>query len=423
MQNSRQSLSRRLFLQHLRASPLYAYFAMQAGSPVAPNSAGFSSILGLNAAFAASPPGEAKIAGPAEALNVFDFVPVARQNMSVPHFTYLMTGVDDNLTRKANRQGFGYFQIRPRRFVDVENIDTSVELFGERLSSPILLAPAGSQRAFHDEGEIATAKGAAAKGHQMILSTVSNHHVADVAKAHQKPLWFQLYPTSEWEVTRALVQRAEDAGCTVLAITADSPVLSNREMLWRIGNKERPECMACHSPRGPESISRRHMFDGIDLSGMRSFHRSITWDLIDKIRQTTRMRIVIKGVMTAEDAELCVKNGIEGIIVSNHGGRQLESLLSTIEVLPEVVNAVQGKIPVLIDGGFRRGTDVFKALAIGADAVCIGRPYLWGLGAFGQPGVERILELMQAELVMTMRLAGTTSLDAITPAFVRKRPA
>jgi isopentenyl diphosphate isomerase/L-lactate dehydrogenase-like FMN-dependent dehydrogenase len=413
----RQTLNRRLFLRHLRNSPLYAWaLSGHVGSnPALPDSA-------PGIAFAATPAEAKIISDPAQALNVFDFMSAAEQKMSVPHWTYLMTGVDDNRTRDANSQGYGLFQIRPRRFIDVEGIDTSVEIFGQRLPTPIMLSPIGSLRAFHDEGELAAARGAGARGNQMLLSTFASHHVDEVAKAYQKPLWFQLYPTTEWDVTRALLERAEDAGCPVLAITADTPVLSNKESLYRVANKERPECLACHSPEAKTSISRRSMFQGIDLTHVRSFLRGITWDLVDRIRQTTRMKIVIKGVMTAEDAELCVRNGVDGIIVSNHGGRQLESLLSTIEVLPEVVQAVNGKIPVLIDGGIRRGTDVFKALAIGADAVCIGRPYVWGLGAFGQPGVERILELLQAELVRAMQLAGTVSLDRITPAHVRRRP-
>ena len=163
------------------------------------------------------------------------------------------------------------------------------------------------------------------------------------------------------------------------------------------------------------------MFDGIDFSQVRSHLHPITWDLVDQIREVTQMKLVIKGVVTPEDAELCVRHGIDGIVVSNHGGRQVESLLSTIEVLPEVVKAINGKMPVLIDSGFRRGTDVFKALALGASAVCIGRPYVWGLGAFGQAGVERVLELIQAELVVNMKMAGTTDISKITPDFIRSR--
>ena len=165
------------------------------------------------------------------------------------------------------------------------------------------------------------------------------------------------------------------------------------------------------------------MYDGLDVSRVRGVTNPVKWELIDRIRAVTRMKIVMKGVMTAEDARLCVERGMDGIVVSNHGGRQEETLLSTIEVLPEIASAVEGRIPVFIDGGFRRGTDVFKALALGATAIGIGRPYIWGLGAFGQPGVERVLELMQAELVIVMKQSGTVAIHKITRDFVQRRQA
>lgn len=401
-----RSLSRRRFLEHLRNSPLYAPLAMAAAAS-----------YGARAA-------EQPIASPQDAINVFDFMPVAQKTLSAAHWAYLSTGVDDNLTVQANSDGFKLFQIRPRGFVDVETIDTSIELFGQRLASPILLAPVGHQKAFHAEAELAVARAARAKGHQMMLSTFSSYHVRDVAKEHGGPVLFQLYPTSELDVTKQVLQRAEEAGCPAVALTIDAPAGSNRETLRRLGNRESdPQCKVCHRS-GPEAFVAGHAtFKGIDYSRVRSGLRPITLDLVDQVRRVTKMKVVIKGVATAEDAELCVREGLDGIVVSNHGGRQAESLLSTIESLPEVVGAVNGKMPVLIDGGFRRGTDVFKALAIGADAICIGRPYLWGLSAFGQAGVERVLELMQAELVVTMKQSGVNSVGKITSACVRKRPA
>jgi isopentenyl diphosphate isomerase/L-lactate dehydrogenase-like FMN-dependent dehydrogenase len=168
-------------------------------------------------------------------------------------------------------------------------------------------------------------------------------------------------------------------------------------------------------------LKEHPMYDGLDVSKFSGITNPVTWESIDRIRELTHMKIVVKGVMTGEDAQLCVEHGLDGIVVSNHGGRQEETLLSTIEVLPEIVNVVKGRIPVLIDGGFRRGTDVFKALAIGATAIGIGRPYIWGLGSLGQRGVERVLELMQAELVMVMKQAGATAIGKITPEFVRRR--
>jgi (S)-2-hydroxy-acid oxidase len=365
---------------------------------------------------------ERLIASPQEAINIFDFMPVAQKKMSPAHWAYLQTGVDDDLTVKANEDGFKLYQIRPRPFVDVERIDTSLELLGQHFRSPIMLAPVGNQKAFHEEADLAAARGARVRGHQFIVSTYASYHITDVAQAFDGPVWFQLYPTNEWDVTLQLIRRAEEAGSAVLMVTVDTPGGSNRETMRRGGNQSSRECRVCHQP-GLQAFLKRHpIYRDIDSSRVRSGVRSYTWDFLDRVRQATRMKFVLKGVMTGEDAQECVGHGVDAIIVSNHGGRELESLLGTIEALPEVVQAVGGKIPVLLDGGIRRGTDVFKALALGAQAVCIGRPYLWGLGAFGQPGVERILELMQAELTQVMKLAGAPAIPAIGPGFVRRRP-
>jgi (S)-2-hydroxy-acid oxidase len=417
-----RKLSRRRFMKYMGYSPLALPFVAGACWPgqqeSVPASAGVIPEAG-HAVQAVKP-----IASAQETLNVFDFISVAQKNIteiSPAHWPYLMTGSDDNLTVQANRDGFQLFQIRPRRFVDVLKVDTSVEVFGQRYASPIMLAPIGSQQGFHPDGELATARAACERGIQFILSTLTSYNVRDVARVYERPLWFQLYPTNDWDVTRKLIEKAEDAGCSVLMLTADNPVRSNREMQKRAGEKDQPRCAGCHKPGVQEFLREHAMFEGIDFSRVTSHLFPITWDLMGRIRRVRRMKLVIKGVVTAEDAELCVRNGSDGIVVSNHGGRQEESLLSTIEVLPEVVRAVKGKIPVLIDSGFRRGTDIFKALALGADAVCIGRPYIWGLGAFGEAGVARVLELLQTELKLTMQLTGTTSLSMITPEFVRPR--
>lgn len=397
-----RNVNRRRFVNYLLQSPL----ALGAGA-VAERSI-FGQAFGTDAKTA-------------EMINVFDLAAVARKNLSAAHWQYLETGVEDNLTRQANLDGFRLFQIRPRRFVDTTHVDTSVQIFGQRYPSPILLAPAGSQRAFHPDGELAVARAAHARGNQMILSAVSSYHVRDVAKEYQGPLWFQLYQTNDWSIGRQVIQRAEDAGCPVLVLLVDQPGSPQRESLLRAGraNREAGVCRACHEPGVAGYIKHHPMYQGLDASLIRAFNGPVTWELIDRIRSVTHMKLVVKGIMTAEDADLCVRRGMDGIIVSNHGGRE-ETLLGTIEVLPEIVDAVKGKIPVLIDGGFRRGTDVFKALAIGATAVCVGRPYLWGLAAFGQQGVERSLEILNQELAGMMMQAGTTSLDKITPAFVRQ---
>ena len=386
--------SRRSFLRYLAASPILAAAERALGQ--------FDFTLT-----------DTLITSPEEAVNVFDFEPVARKNLTLAHYTYMASGVDDGGTIAANRAGFEKFQLRVRRLVDVREVDTQSDLFGTRHAFPIVIAPCGSQQAFHTDGELATARASGSRDCLQIMSTVSSFGVEDVNANRGAPVWFQLYPTEKWEVAEGLVRRAEAAGCPAIALTVDIPV-SNREALARFRRDTNPECLPCHQPLADNVVTTRPMFDGLDLSGLDNTRaRNLTWDFVDRLRDLTTAKLLLKGIVTHEDASLALEHGVDGIIVSNHGGRAENSGRGTIESLPEVVDAVGGQIPVLVDGGFRRGVDVFKALAIGADAVCIGRPYLWGLGAFGQAGVETVLDLMRRELVMMMQQAGTTSLAAI----------
>jgi len=362
-----------------------------------------------------------EIASPAEALNVFDLEAVARKNLPPAHFAYMATGVESDATLHANREGFAKFQIRARRLVDTSRLDTRMELFGTTWPTPLVLAPVGSQRAFHPEGEIAAAKAARARNHLQILSTVTTTSVEDVMAARGAPIWFQLYPTSDWNITRALVKRAESAGCPVVALTVDNPTSAGRETLARGRKLDSRDCATCHPPGPGSAFRRKPMFDGLDVAKLTSvLTAQLTWDFIRRLQDTTSMKVVLKGIVTAEDAALALQHQVDGVIVSNHGGRGEESARSTIESLPEVVEAIGGKMPVLVDSGFRRGTDIFKALALGAKAICVGRPYVWGLAAFGQAGVERSLEILKAELEITMRAMGTPSVQSITRNFVQR---
>jgi 4-hydroxymandelate oxidase len=359
------------------------------------------------------------LAGPEHAINVMDFEVVAREKLPPAHFGYLATGVDDDATLRANREGFAQYQIRPRRLVDVQKIDMSVKLLGTTWDNPIMLAPAGSQRAFHPDGELATARAARSKGHLQMLSTATTTSVEEVIAARDAPVWYQLHPTRDWNFTRAMIRRVETAGCPVLVFTVDMPGGSNRETLRRHQLLDSRQCSACHESGGSGSLRRRPMFDGLDVSKVRGLPPlNLTWDFVKRLRDTTSMKVVLKGIVTREDAELAVEHGVDGLIVSNHGGRAEESGRATIESLPEVLEGTAGRLPVLIDGGFRRGTDIFKALALGATAICIGRPYLWGLAAFGQSGVEAVLEILRRELQLIMRQAGTTSVGQITRSYV-----
>lgn len=340
------------------------------------------------------------------AQNVYQLRAVARTQLSTSAYDYLAGGADGNRTVTANEEAYLQFQIRARRLVDVREIDTSLEILGERLESPILLAPIGFQKVFHAEGELASARAAANRKHRMLVSSVSNYSVGEIAEAGRSPVWFQLYPTPNRKVTLGLLRRAEAAGCRVLVLTVDTPVIGNREL---------------HGTTLAELLKGEAMRLG-NYEGLRSGEPitdpSMTWDMVTWLKSNCSMKVVLKGIVTREDAELSVKHGADSVIVSNHGGRQLESDRGTVECLPEVVDAIAGRMPVLLDGGIRRGTDIFKALALGADAICIGRPYCWGLAAYGQAGVEQALDLLQAELVRAMRLAGVTSLPGINRSFL-----
>jgi 4-hydroxymandelate oxidase len=408
--------SRRRFLQFLAGSPLFAGTAL-AGE-------GFTPGVRPSDPLSWAPQNvQQLIKNPKEAINVFDFEPVCRANVPPAHFGYMAAGIDDEVTLRANREGFAKFQLRPRRLVDVSKVDMSTEILGVKYASPIVIAPVGGQQSFHDEGEVAVARAAKTGNHLQILSTVTNFGAEDVIAARGAPIWYQLYATNKWEVAKAMVTRAEKAGCLAVAVTVDRSGGRNQETLFRLRPTDTRECSGCHD-RGSglaASLTRRAMYQGIDVSGLTNTQSSaMTWDFFKRLRDTTKMKILAKGILAYEDAVLAADAGLDGIIVSNHGGRGEDSGRSTIDALPEILEAVNGRIPVLVDSGFRRGTDIVKALAMGAQAVCVGRPYIWGLGAFGQPGVERVLELLRIELYAAMQQVGAPTVKHLVPTMVRR---
>jgi len=402
-------LTRRSFARFLAGSPLLPLLGFSACAPGESNDstarATFRELSDL-------------IGSPDDAINVFDLRDVAREALPPAHYGYLATGVDGDATLRANREGFRRFDLRARRLVDVSSVDTGVELLGERWDTPIVLAPAGSQKAFHPEGELAAARASTALGHHQILSTVTTTSVEDVNAARSRPVWYQLYPTSSWSVTRTLLRRAEDAGCPAVVLTVDLPVDSNRETLKRSVKADARDCSTCHDAGPTAWLSRKPMFDGLEMQGVAFDTPWMTWDFIGRLRDETDMRILVKGIVRGDDALRCLQYGADGIIISNHGGRAEASGRSSVECLPEVADAVNGRVPVLVDGGFRRGTDILKALALGADAICIGRPYLWGMAAFGEAGVAKVLEILRAELQVGMQLHGVQSLTDLDRSFV-----
>ena len=272
--------------------------------------------------------------------------------------------------------------------------------------------PVSSQKAFHPDGESASARAAKAKDHLQILSTVTTTSVEDVTKERGMPIWYQLYALNDWNATKDIIKRAEDVGTEVMVFTVDLAAGSNRITLERSIRLDDRNCATCHTENRFEHKPMVPKSKGID------FEERLTWDYVDKLKNTTKMKLVVKGIETAEDAQLCLDHGVDGIIISNHGGRASETGRGTLEALPEMASVIKGRIPVLIDGGFRRGTDIFKALALGADAICIGRPYIWGLASFGQEGVEAVLQILRDELEMVMGQAGTGTINEINKSFI-----
>ncbi len=352
-----------------------------------------------------------------QAINVWDFERVAHANTLPEHWAYIHMGVDDFETRMANREGFQRLLLRPRRLgPDVTKVDTSVQLFGRRWNTPLFLCPVAALEAYHTEGESGAARAARARGILLMQSHQSSQSYEAIAEARGEPQWFQLYANQDWNVTRRTLDKVAAAGCPVLVWTIDLLGGSNRELTRRSLGSEgysRPLCLNCHNHKPGY---QRPMHRG--MQGPPGPRPPFGWDYVKRLKDATTMRVVLKGIVTREEAELAVEHGADGVFVSNHGGRAENSLRSTIDCLPEVVAGVKGRVPVFIDSGVRRGSDIFKALALGADAVGIGRPYVWGLGAFGQQGVDRTIEMLLDEFRMVMRQTRTIALDQIGPEFV-----
>src|SRR5262245_1210912 len=416
-----KAIARRQFLNFLAGSPLLA--ASSAGAIAGLLAAGPHQVLAqsydvLRGARRALGP-DGIITAPGDALNVFEFEPAAKKALlsqgAPAHFGYLQSGVEGDVTRDANHTAYGRYNIRVRRLIDARKVDTSVSIFGETWASPIFLCPVSSLGAFDPEAGVAVARASGKRKQQMLLSTVDNASIVDVNKAHGSPAWFMLYPTDDWNVTQALVQRAENAGSPAIVLTVDRQGGRNTETLFRARREDDRDCSGCHTPGFKNEVSRKANFFDIDVSKVTNLYGTgMTWEYIDRLRKIVKGKLVLKGIMTGEDAKEAMNHGVDALIVSNHGGRAEESGQATIGVLVEVVDAVGGRVPVLIDGGVRRGTDVLKALGLGAAAVGIGRPYVWGLASFGEAGVDRVLQILDDEFITIMRQVGALNIKQIT---------
>ena len=421
-----QLTSRRAFAQYLAASPLLAALGAAACTEEKEENENEAAEAARERTGTLGEPDQDLgdlVTTATDALDVFDMRVTAQSTLPPAHYGYIATGVDGDVTLRANRSGFAHWDIRDKRLAGIEQVDMSTSILGTPMETPIIISPTGSQRAFHPDGELATARAAKSQKHLMMLSTVTTTSVEEVAAARGEPIWYQLYATSKWEITEKLLRRAEGAGCPVVVYTVDLPVSSNRVTLSRFIKRDRRDCTQCHASGDSygsrnTSFSRKPMFDGVDMKDLEFNIPLHTWEFVDRLKAATKMKVMVKGITTAEDAQRCLSHGADGIVVSNHGGRAAESGRATIDCLPDIARVVRKRVPVILDSGVRRGTDVFKALALGADAVGIGRPYLWGLGAFGQPGVERVLALLRAELRTVMALSGTRTIADVGTASV-----
>ena len=403
--------NRRRFLQLLATSPVLPLLDLSPGVRAAVEAFAGGQAPGLA--------GGELITAASQAFSVMDFEPVARKNIPIGHWGYLAGGADDDGTVRANREGFAHYQLRPRRLIDVSKVDTSVSLMGKSWETPIVLNPVGTHKAFHGEGEPAVARAAKAKKHLMVLSTMSTTSIEDVAAARGEPVWFQLYSRNDWGETRQIVKRAEAAGTPVLVYTVDLLGGRNTETMLRLMRQDTRQCTQCHQPAPMLDNRRKPMVAGLTPSQPPMPEAGTpTWDYVKRLKDATSMKLFLKGIVTREDAELAVQHGVDGIFVSNHGGRADETLRPAVDSLVEVAAGTRGRIPLILDGGIRRGTDIFKAMALGATSVGIGRPYIWGLASFGQEGVEMVLEILRREFQLVMRQAGTTSVKRISAAHV-----
>ena len=349
-------------------------------------------------------------------VNLHEYEPLARAGMSAMAWDYLAGGSGDERTLAWNRERFDAIRLWPHVLRDVSRIDTRLTLLGVELPFPVLLAPTGFQRLFHPDGECATARGAAAVGALYTLSTAATTSIEDIAAVTSGPLWFQMYVQRDRGITLELVRRAEAAGCRALVLTVDTPVLGARDRDHR---------------------NRLELPAGLELANLRTLARTaggptfvhgtanpfldpgLAWEGLDWLVEQAKVPVVVKGVLRADDARRAVEHGAAAVAVSNHGGRNLDTVPASIDALPAIANAVADRVPVLLDGGVRRGVDVVKALSLGATAVMIGRPYLWGLATAGPAGVERVVQLLVTELEFAMAQCGAAALAEVTRELVR----
>lgn len=402
--------SRRKFLEFLVASPLAASI------PLIGNAAESAAWLyrDLPSADEMDPALPKQLQ---DVVGVSELEDLARLVLPSAHFGYIYWGEGNGESKAANEDAFLRLAIPPRRLQGLSDVDPSVQLFGRRYSSPLLMSPINGQKAFHPSGEIGAAEGARHADTIQILSSLTNTPVEEVVNARGEGVWYQLYPTSDEQVRNAVVRRAESAGCPTIVVTVDDIGDRRSEIAEPMFRRDSRDCRVCHQREEPgDFLDRKPMLSEYRLQpGFDIMQKDLDFDDIKRLRDVVKGKLIVKGIMHPQDAIDCVAAGADGIVVSNHGGRVESGGVGTIDALPGIVRELQGKTTIIIDGGIRRGTDVFKALALGANAVGFGRPYVWGLAAFGAAGVAHANELIKAEFRQAMLHAGCASINEITP--------
>ena len=339
--------------------------------------------------------GTSDLVNVAAIVNLFDMEGMAKAKMTEMAYEYVASGAADECTLRWNRQALDQLKLNPAVLVDVSQLDTRQTLFGHELAHPILVAPTAYHKIMHPEGELATARGASAANAVYVVSSFTTTPLAYIARVATQPLWFQLYVQDDREITKALVQEAEAQGCRALCVTVDTPVAGVRNRQQRVNFAM------------PNGVMTPHMTNAFALT------KSLTWTDVEWLQSFTKLPILLKGILNPDDAGKAVQAGVSGIVVSNHGGRNLDTVPATIEALPRIADRVAGQLPILMDGGIRRGTDVLKAIALGASAVLVGKPICFGLACGGAAGVAAVLDILRNEFELAMALTGRTTLARI----------
>ncbi|MEJ2284831.1 MAG: alpha-hydroxy acid oxidase [Desulfobacterales bacterium] len=348
-------------------------------------------------------------------VSVFDYEAAARKKLPKTAYDYYRSGANDELTLHENHAAYERIRLKPKVLIDTSKRDLTTTVLGQTLSMPIMVAPTAFHCMAHPEGEVATARAAGKAGALMMLSTLSTSSIEEVLPEATGPVWFQLYVYKDREATLSLVERAVSHGCTAIALTVDAQVWGRRER--DIKNRFRlPKGLSIKNlmPAGKGDFPDEKADSGLAAYVTWQFDQTLTWKDIDWLCSKAKVPVLLKGVLHPDDARRAADHGAAGIIVSNHGARQLDTVPATIEALPDLVEAVDGKLEVLIDGGIRRGTDVFKAIALGAKAVGVGRPIIWGLAVDGEQGAKRVIDIVRKDFELTMRLCGCATLADIT---------